>query len=338
MFIIRITKLALNLFVIIGLSLALFIPQLALAEKNIERTTENTPPVADAQSVTTTEEVPLMIFLTGGDADGDHLEFSIATQPTNGTLTGASKNPTYTPNIDFFGTDSFTFTVNDGTVDSAPATVTISVTGVNDIPVAVDDTYETPMNTTLILMMGTGVLDNDIDPDNNTLTTLLIDNVDHGILTFRDDGSFVYKPDQNYIGQDTFTYRAFDGVELSNVATVTISVGLGNVLPLSVNDAYETPYGETLYVGLENSVLLNDTDENGDILTAGLLMSPIYGTLNFFSDGTFIYTPDAGFSGNDTFRYKANDGTGVSIIPAVVTITVLPAPQDKLSYLPIVIR
>lgn len=334
---IRTSKLALTLLVITGLSLALFIPQLALAKTIVYNPTENTPPVADAQSVTTTEEVPLMIFLTGSDADGDHLEFYIATQPTNGTLAGANKNPTYTPNIDFFGTDSFTFYVNDGSVDSAPATVTINVTGVNDIPVAVDDTYETPMNVTLILLIGSGVLDNDIDPDNNTLTTLLIDNVDHGILTFRDDGSFVYKPDQNYIGQDTFTYRAFDGLELSNVATVTISVGLGNVLPLSVNDAYETPYGETLIVGLDKSVLLNDTDENGDTLTAELLMSPIYGTLNFFSDGTFNYTPNAGFSGNDTFRYKANDGTGVSIIPGVVTITVLPPPLIN-SYLPIVVK
>lgn len=95
----------------------------------------NQPPVANSQSLTTPEDTPISFNLTGSDSDGDPLTFSVVSSPLNGTLTGTSASRTYTPNANFNGSDSFTFKVNDGTTDSNIATVTITVTLVNDAPV-----------------------------------------------------------------------------------------------------------------------------------------------------------------------------------------------------------
>ncbi|MCW5844141.1 MAG: tandem-95 repeat protein, partial [Caldilinea sp.] len=96
----------------------------------------NDAPTANAQSVTTAEDTPLAISLTGSDIDGDSLTFAVATPPQNGTLSGTAPNLTYTPAANFNGSDSFTFQASDGTATSAPATVAISVTPVNDAPSA----------------------------------------------------------------------------------------------------------------------------------------------------------------------------------------------------------
>jgi Family of unknown function (DUF6288)/Bacterial Ig domain/Divergent InlB B-repeat domain/Bacterial Ig-like domain/HEAT repeats len=96
----------------------------------------NTPPVANAQSVTTAEDTAKAITLIGSDVDGDALTYTIVTQPAHGTLSGTGASRTYTPAANYNGADSFTFKVNDGTVDSAVATVSITVTAVNDAPVA----------------------------------------------------------------------------------------------------------------------------------------------------------------------------------------------------------
>jgi hypothetical protein len=93
----------------------------------------NDTPVADAQSVTTDENTPVAITLTASDVDGDSLTYSVVTTPVSGSLSGSAPNLTYTPNNNFNGQDSFTFTVNDGTVDSNEATVSITVNAVNSI-------------------------------------------------------------------------------------------------------------------------------------------------------------------------------------------------------------
>ncbi|MCP3993655.1 MAG: adhesin, partial [bacterium] len=99
--------------------------------------TSNSAPVADDQSKTTAEDTAIAITLTGSDIDGDPVTFSVVTGPSNGSLSGAAPNLTYTPNANFNGSDSFTYTSNDGSLDSAIATVDITVDPANDAPVAV---------------------------------------------------------------------------------------------------------------------------------------------------------------------------------------------------------
>lgn len=279
-------------------------------------------PIAYDQSVSTSEDTALAITLTAIDPDEDPLSWAILTQPTNGSLTGSAPNLTYTPNPNFFGSDSFKFNVNDGTNDSNEATVSITVNPINDPPVAVADTYTTDMDVVLIIPAGTGVLANDSDIDSTNLTAILVANATHGVLNLKSDGSFVYKPDSSYIGTDTFTYRAFDGMYQSPVVTVTITIyALTNHPPVGVMDAYSVEFNTTLTVDALSGVLVNDSDPDGDVITAVLLGDASFGSLDLQRDGSFTYTPDTGYIGQDHFTYEASDGRSTSN-PVMVTIYV----------------
>ena len=124
----------------------------------------NEPPTATPQPVVTTEDSALPIVLVGTDPDGDELSFTVETPPSNGTLSGAAPNVTYTPNPDFNGSDSFTFTASDGEFTSPAATVSITVNALNDIPTATAQSVSTNEDSVLaIVLAGT-------DPEGDLLT------------------------------------------------------------------------------------------------------------------------------------------------------------------------
>ncbi len=282
----------------------------------------NQVPVALDQSLTTDEEVALSITLTGDFLEPGPTEWTIIDEPLNGTLTGEAPNLTYTPAVDYYGPDSFTFMVNDGLNDSNIATITIEVLNVNDAPVAVDDVYETAEDVALVVA-APGVLTNDTDIDaEDTHTAVLDTDVLHGTLTLNLDGSFSYMPDVDFYGEDSFTYMANDGTADSNVATVTITVTPVNDAPVAVDDEYTVVEKETLTIAAPG-VLANDSDISGDALTAILVDTASNGTLTLNADGSFVYTPNEYFNGTDSFTYMANDGE-LDSEPAVVTITVTP--------------
>jgi subtilisin family serine protease/subtilisin-like proprotein convertase family protein len=191
--------------------------------------TANNAPTANAQSVSTLEDTAVGVTLTGSDPDaGDSLTYAVASGPTNGTLSGTAPNLTYTPALNYVGLDSFTFTANDGNLDSTAATISITVTADNDAPIADDDSYTTPEDTTLTVAAVDGVLNGDTDADGNSLTAVIDQQATNGNVNLSSDGSFTYVPNDNYcndgIAADTFTYHAFDGVIDSNIATVSIAV------------------------------------------------------------------------------------------------------------------
>ena len=160
----------------------------------------NTAPVAAPDSYTTPEDTALVVPAAAGlladdaDADGDRLTAALAAGPANGTVT---VNPdgrfTYTPKANFNGTDSFTYTVGDGKGGTAAAVVTITVTPVNDPPVAVNDTFSTTRNTPLAVA-GPGVLANDTDVDGDPLAAVLVRGPRNGVLALLPDGSVTYTP------------------------------------------------------------------------------------------------------------------------------------------------
>jgi VCBS repeat-containing protein len=292
----------------------------------ISVTAVNDAPVGTADSYTVTEDTPLSVNEGGllsndSDPEGSSLTAALGTGPANGTVT---LNPdgtfVYTPNADFFGEDSFTYTVSDGELSSEAITVTISVTAVNDAPVGVEDAYT--MEEDGVLEIGEdGVLGNDTDVDSTELTATLGTGPTNGTVVFNADGTFIYTPNAEFSGTDSFTYTVSDGELSSGETTVTITVTPGNDAPIASADEYAIDENQSLNVSsVTSGVLGNDSDPDGDTLTAAIVTGPTNGTVTMNADGTFVYTPNAGFTGTDTFTYAASDGTATS--EAVVTITV----------------
>lgn len=285
----------------------------------------NTAPVATLDGYTTAEDTPMVITAPGllsndTDADGNALSAVSFTQPVNGTLTtNAAGGFTYSPNLNFTGSDSFTYRVSDGTVSSAPATVTIMVTPINDAPVATADSYSVALGTALTIA-GPGVLSNDTDVDGDALTAALVSGPAHGTVAVNGNGSFAYTPTAGYTGADSFTYRASDGAATSAPATVSITVVGANSAPVANGDSYTTAKDTALTIA-GPGVLGNDDDTDGDALTAALVTGPTHGTVTVDTNGSFTYTPTAGYSGADSFTYWASDGAATSAL-ATVSITV----------------
>src|SRR6185503_18826606 len=241
-------------------------------------------------------------------------------QPTHGTLTlNTNGSFSYVPAANYNGPDSFTYKANDGQADSGIATVSLTITGVNDAPVAVNDSYTTPEDTTLNVA-APGVLINDTDVDGDTLSAVLVGQPTHGSLTLNSNGGFSYVPAANYNGSDSFTYKANDGQADSGIATVTITINGLNDAPVAVNDSYTTPEDTTLNVAAPG-VLANDSDVDGDTLSAVLVSPPTHGSLTLNGNGSFSYVPATNYNGPDSFTYKANDGQADSGI-ATVSITI----------------
>lgn len=165
-----------------------------------------------------------------------------------------------------------------------------------------------------------GVLANDTG-GTAPLSVVLVAATTHGTLSLSNNGGFTYIATNGFAGNDTFTYRATDGVTTSATATATITVTPDNP-PVANNDSYIVLVNSPLNVSAPG-VLANDTDVDGNNLTAILISGPANGTLNLTNNGGFMYVPNSGFLGIDTFTYRANDGQSNSA-PATVTISVQP--------------
>lgn len=172
-----------------------------------------------------------------------------------------------------------------------------------------------------------GVLSNDTDADMDPLTAQLVSGPTNGQLVLNAGGTFSYTPNMNYFGPDSFTYRASDGGLLSNVATVNITVNPVNDAPDAIDDAYTTARSTPLIVSAALGLLANDTDIDSVGLTATLVTQPLHGAVIMNNDGSFTFTPTTGYSGLDSFTYRATDGGGLSDTATVnLTITIPPGP------------
>src|SRR5262249_3640219 len=149
-------------------------------------------------------------------------------------------------------------------------------------------------------------LANDTVAGGGSMTAEVVTGPASGNLSLNSDGSFTYSPNANFHGADSFTYKAVsNGQEMISVANIVVEPL--NDVPVAVNDEFTipAPSGGT---ATPNNVLANDSDIDGDSLTASLVSGPAHGTLTLNPDGTFNYAPQTGFSGDDAFRYQVFDG------------------------------
>ena len=233
------------------------------------------------------------------------MQYGTLSLATNGTFT-------YTPAAGFYGTDSFTYDDSDGLLISDVATVTIAVT--DSAPLAANNAYSMTSGGTLSeTTTPTGVLGNDIDADGDTLTAILVTNVQHGTLSLAGNGTFTYTPAPGYYGTDSFTYEANDGAEMSNIATAVFDVA--EIAPVADEFTFTLSHDSVLTTTAANGVMASYA--GGDTVTVSLVSGVRDGALSLNSDGSFTYTPAAGFYGTDSFAYQLSDGLRTSGITSV---------------------
>jgi large repetitive protein len=262
------------------------------------------------------------VLTNDADVDGDALSAVLVDGPANGTVNlDADGSYSYTHDGGDSTSDSFTYKANDGALDSNTATVEITVTPVDDPPVAVEDSATVGEDSGPSAI---DVLANDTDGgDGGTKQIASAGDPEHGkVVVSGDNLGLSYEPNADYCGPDSFTYTLNGGSTAKVITTVTCD----NDAPIATDDGYEVNEGQTLSIAAPG-VLGNDTDAEGNPLTATLVSGPAHAasgagfTLN--PDGSFDYTPEAGYNGPDSFTYKASDGTADSNI-ATVEITVGP--------------
>jgi VCBS repeat-containing protein len=264
-------------------------------------------PVCQAVSLTTSEDITGEASPSCSDPDtGKTLSFSIVAQPGHGSASIVAGKLSYTPAANYNGTDSFTYKANDGTLDSNPATVNITVTAVNDAPVAIAQSVSTTDDTAKTITL-TGM-----DVDGDSLTYSVVAGPSHGVLSGTAP-NLTYTPDANYTGSDSFIFKAYDGTLYSNIATVSITV-------TAVNDAPIITEGASINVTMSEdgsitpfSLTLHATDADGDTLTWSINTPAGHGTASASGTGTskaISYTPAFHYSGSDSFVVQVADGSG----------------------------
>ena len=270
------------------------------------------------------EESPVTVDVLANDIDIDDAiditTVALVAHPSHGTASvdAVTGEVRYTPAADFFGTDSFTYTVKDGAgATSNTATVTITVTPVNDAPVAVADVWEVieDTQTQIAVLSNDGDIDSSLDPASVAIVT----NPLNGTVTVNmATGAVVYTPATAYLGADSFTYTVNDVQGLtSNTVTVTISVVPPNRPPVAVNDG---PVSHASVLSLTIDVLSNDSDVDNanDELTIISVTQPAVGLVTI--DGRqLIYQPAGTESGTITFTYTIADPEGLT---STATVTI----------------
>jgi len=282
---------------------------------SINVTNLNDPPIAVNDTATTPEESAAAIVVLGNDVDIDGLinsaSVTVVTQPLNGVATVSSNGIIiYIPGLDFVGVDSLRYTVEDqeGLV-STPASVFVTVTNLNDPPIAVNDTVNVTEDVAKVI----SVSDNDLDIDGTVVpaTVSLASQPLHGSTSVDGaTGEITYSPDSDFFGVDSLTYSIQDdGGAPSNVATVRLNVSNVNDPPIAVNDTTSTEPNLAVSV----LVIANDKDNDGTIDPASILAGPSsHGTTSVKANGEITYTPNLGFQGMDSLFYSVRDDSGAA--------------------------
>ncbi|HHP0492835.1 TPA: Ig-like domain-containing protein, partial [Vibrio harveyi] len=275
----------------------------------------NDAPVAVNDTVATDEDTAVTIDVLANDSDpeNDTLTITAASVPAEqGTVTIVDGKLVFTPAENFNGDATISYTTSDGEL-SDDATVEVTVNPVNDAPVAANDTVATDEDTAVTI----DVLANDSDPENDQLTiTNASVPAEQGTVTIV-DGKLVFTPAENFNGDATISYTISDG-ELSDDATVAVTVNPANDAPVAVNDAVSTDEDTAVTI----DVLANDSDPENDTLTITAALVPAeQGTVTIV-DGKLVFTPAENFNGDATISYTTSDGELSD--DATVAVTVNP--------------
>ncbi len=277
----------------------------------------NGGPVVVDRQINTPEDTPVTILVAATDDDSAPLTLSFGVA-AHGTVTQSGSDRlalTYTPEANYHGPDAFTVTVSDGAL-TASATIELTVTPVNDAPVAVDDARAAAEDVAVTITVATLVA-NDTDVDDDPLTITAVGAASTGTVALA-AGTVTFTPAANFAGTATFEYTVSDGT-LTDTGTVTVAVGGDNDPPIAVDDAATTAE-DTARTLLASTLTANDTDPEGQALTVTGVANPSNGTVALTA-GMITFTPTANFTGAAGFDYTVSDGAASDTGRVVVTVT-----------------
>jgi len=293
-------------------------------------TGENDAPTARDDIGIVQENGLLRISPLNNDSDPDTTDVLTVTninQPALGTVTINPDNTvTFDPDGDFENlaegettTQTFDYTISDGNGGTDTEQITVTITGTNDAPIAVNDTVAGTEDTAITLTNAELVDPNDQDVDGDSLTITSVSNGTGGTVSLS-GGNVIFTPTTDYHGPATFDYTISDGNGATDTATVTVNLAPVNDPPAAVDDVATTDEDQTIF---NLPILSNDSDVDGDPLTIIGTPTAGNGTVTVNPDGTINYTPDANFNGPDTINYTIGDGNGATDT-ATVSVTVNP--------------
>jgi len=281
----------------------------------------NHPPVANDDYATIYEDSvnnSIDVLANDSDIDGDELAIISMTAPSHGTAYIDGGMIYYTPDENYYGSDEFNYTISDGFATDA-ATVYITILPVNDAPVANDDYYTTDEDVALVM----DILTNDTDIDGFIVpdSIQIVSYPSHGSLIVNPNGTVKYTPNENYDGDDEFSYTVEDNDgAVSNVANVYITVLSVNDPPVALNDSATTDEDTPVWI----DILANDYDIDGtiDASTISIINGPFHGSIIInYTTGEVKYIPNANYNGEDSFNYTVKDNEGaVSNIAEVIIL------------------
>jgi len=280
----------------------------------------NSAPVAVDDAATLPEDTiatfsTLQLTTNDTDADGNTLMVTTVGSPTNGTVALVGSDAVFTPDANYNGPATFTYTVSDGTLTDV-GLVTLTYTAVDDAPIVADDDATTPEDTALVIPVGT-LLGNDSEVDGQTLTVASVQ--DAGLDTVALAGGMVtFTPRANFNGTATFGYTVTDG-GLQASGTVTVVVTAVADAPVAVDDTASTPRNTPVSIA-RTTLLANDTDVDGQTLTVTSVQGAVQGAVTLDATSA-VFTPATGYAGAASFTYTITDGALTDT--ATVTITVI---------------
>ena len=292
------------------------------ANVTITVTPVNDPPLAVADTTTVAEGGPVVVGVLANDTDAeqDTLTITDLNQGLNGTAAISGDSVTYTHDGSQTTGDSFTYTISDGNGGTDTGTLTVTVTNVNDPPVAQIDAASVVEGGTVAV----DVLSNDSDPDGDTLTINSVTQPSNGTTTVSGD-SITYTHDGSRTTGDTFSYTIIDGKGGSDTATVTITVTAANDPPVATGDTATVSEAGSVAV----NVLVDDADPDGDPLTITAVTPGANGATAISGDSV-VYTHNGSETTGDSLTYTIGDGNGGNDT-ATVTVTITPVNDPPLA-------
>ena len=290
----------------------------AVATVSITLTNVNDAPIAFSQSLTNAEDSAFAITLTASDVDGPVTNFVVTGNPAHGTLSGTAPNLTYAPVTNYFGSDSLSFRVNDGSLTSAVATVSITLTNVNDAPIAFSQSLTNAEDSAFAITLTAS------DVDGPVTNFVVTGNPAHGTLSGTAP-NLTYAPVTNYFGSDSLSFRVNDGSLTSAVATVSITLTNVNDAPIAFSQSLTNAEDSAF------AITLTASDVDGPVTNFVVTGNPAHGTLSGTAPN-LTYAPVTNYFGSDSLSFRVNDG---SLTSAVATVSITLTNVNDAPILPV---